>query len=75
MEKSTISIKEIMTALDICESTARRLIKSEGFPSIPVTKTKIVVSREAFLNWLNDPDKIVAYKDRQSRDKGAASCS
>ncbi len=64
-ENSMIGVKEIMKVLGVCESTARQLIKSEGFPAIPIGKTRLRVPRGAFFAWLNDPDRINTYKDRQ----------
>lgn len=68
-ESSIIGVKEIMKVLRVCESTARNIIKSEGFPAIPIGKTRLRVPREAFFAWLNDPDKINTYKDRQNANQ------
>ena len=51
MEGGTISVREVARALGVSEREALRIIESENLTTVPISKSKFVVSRKAFTNW------------------------
>ena len=61
----TISVIEIANKLGIGENAAYDLIKTSGFPSIPIGN-RFIVPRTAFEIWFANPTMIVDYKRVQN---------
>lgn len=62
-----ITPQEISTVLGIGSNAAYELIKTEGFPSIPIGE-RYIVPRAAFENWVSNPELIANFK----RKRGSA---
>jgi len=47
----TLSAKHLMDILGMCKGNAYELMNSENFPSVRVSKRRLVVSKAAFEKW------------------------
>ena len=61
----TISAVEIAEKMGINVNAVYDLLKTDGFPSIPVGK-RFVVPRQAFESWFANPVLIAEYKRGQN---------
>lgn len=66
----TISAVEIAEKMGVSENTVYALIKTNGFPSIPVG-SRYIVPRKAFESWFSDPVLIADYKRSRHEEAGA----
>lgn len=51
-KKLTLSVDELAEELGICRSAAYALVKRPGFPSIRISKCRIIIVRSKLIEWL-----------------------
>lgn len=65
IDKDFISPKDVATLMGIGLSRVYELLRSDGFPAIPLSESHYQVPRTAFMAWYTNPDRIIEYKRNQ----------
>ena len=53
MEKLCLNVREVAELLGVSTAAVYTLAASKGFPSIKISKRRIVIPAEAFRRWLD----------------------
>lgn len=59
--------KEVAEIMGIGIGGVYNLMRSKGFPAIPIGKRRYIIPRAAFMAWFTDPNKLLAYKSVQEQ--------